>query len=170
MLEQLVKHPFHLRRYRNGPFADERRRYLTHLLEQGRGRRCLEDVNCLLLAIATQVDIYRKRPTTLAELHSLAEAWIDPVRRRSRQPKTLHVAKTEFFLVASNWLRFLGLLDEPTKPPPFADFLNQFLTYLREERGFSGATLTNRRRSLEPFLGWISAHGRVLATIQPSGR
>ena len=38
MFTQLVKNPLTLERYRNGPFAQEREQYLTHLSQRGYGK------------------------------------------------------------------------------------------------------------------------------------
>ena len=39
MFEHFVKRPFHRALYRNGPYAEERRRFLAHLVQEG---RCFE--------------------------------------------------------------------------------------------------------------------------------
>ena len=41
MFDRFVKRPFHLALYRNGPYAEERSRFLTHLVREGRGRSIL---------------------------------------------------------------------------------------------------------------------------------
>jgi hypothetical protein len=33
---------------------------------------------------------------------------------------------------------------------PYEDFLREFLTFLKQERGFADATIANRKRSLKP--------------------
>ena len=45
MFTQLVKNPLTLARYRNGPFAQERGQYLTHLSQQGYGKGRLTGIN-----------------------------------------------------------------------------------------------------------------------------
>jgi len=35
--------------------------------------------------------------------------------------------------------------------------LQEFLTFLKQEREFADATIVNRERSLKPFLGWLVA-------------
>jgi len=43
---------------------------------------------------------------------------------------------------------------EPGESSPYNHHLQQFLTFLKQERGFAEATILNRQRSLKPFLGY----------------
>ena len=43
MFEQFIKRPFHLARYRNGSYAEERRRFLAYLVQEGRCWERLQD-------------------------------------------------------------------------------------------------------------------------------
>jgi site-specific recombinase XerD len=38
---------------------------------------------------------------------------------------------------------------------PHNHHLQQFLNFLKQERGFADATIVNRQRSLKPFLAWL---------------
>ena len=44
MFDRLFEHPFVLARQRNGPLAEERRRYLAHCAEQQMSRRTLRSI------------------------------------------------------------------------------------------------------------------------------
>jgi hypothetical protein len=55
MFEQFVNRPFHLARYRNGAYAEERSRFLSHLVREGRSPSRLPVINFLLLASARAV-------------------------------------------------------------------------------------------------------------------
>jgi hypothetical protein len=50
---------------------------------------------------------------------------------------------------------------------PFNHHLHPFLTFLKHERGFADATIVNRKRSLNPFLGWLVAQDVPLSTVSP---
>ena len=50
---------------------------------------------------------------------------------------------------------------------PYNHHLHQFLTFLKDERGFADATIVNRERSLKPFLGWLVAEDVPLSTVSP---
>lgn len=45
MFEQFVKRPFQLALYRNGPYAEERSRFLAHLVQEGRSWHRLKIIN-----------------------------------------------------------------------------------------------------------------------------
>jgi len=53
------------------------------------------------------------------------------------------------------------------EPLPYNHHLHQFLTFLKHERGFADATIVNRERSLNPFLGWLVAQDVPLSTVSP---
>jgi len=50
---------------------------------------------------------------------------------------------------------------------PYNHHLQEFLTFLKKERGFADATIVNRERSLKPFLAWLVAQDVPLATMSP---
>jgi site-specific recombinase XerD len=54
---------------------------------------------------------------------------------------------------------------EQSDPSPYNHHLQQFLTFLKQERGFAEATMVNRKRSLKPFLAWLLAQGVPLSGV-----
>jgi len=58
------------------------------------------------------------------------------------------------------------MLAEQSEPSPY-NHLQQFLTFLKQERGFADATIVNRKRSLKPFLAWLVAQGVPLSGVSP---
>ncbi|MGA7795315.1 MAG: site-specific integrase [Candidatus Acidiferrales bacterium] len=56
---------------------------------------------------------------------------------------------------------------EQNEPSPYNHQLQQFLTSLKQERGFADATIVNRKRSLKPFLAWLVGRGVPLSTVSP---
>lgn len=50
---------------------------------------------------------------------------------------------------------------------PSNHHLQQFLTFLKQERGFADATIVNRVRSLKPFFGWLVAEDVRLSAVSP---
>jgi site-specific recombinase XerD len=50
---------------------------------------------------------------------------------------------------------------------PYNHRLQQFLTCLKQERGFADATIVNRKRSLTPFLAWLIAQDVPPSTVSP---
>ena len=56
---------------------------------------------------------------------------------------------------------------EQGEPSPHNHHLQQFLAFLKQERGFANATIVNRERSLKPFLDWLVAEDVPLSTVSP---
>ena len=67
MFERFVKRPFHLTRYSNGPYAEERSQFLTHLVQEGQGWGRLRVINCLLLEVSQHVDLNGQRSYTTCD-------------------------------------------------------------------------------------------------------
>ena len=74
------------------------------------------------------------------------------------------------------WVDFLSRGDPPcpnqcsleqSESLPYNHHLQQFLTFLKQERGFADATIVNRERSLKPFLAWLVAQDVPLSTVSP---
>jgi site-specific recombinase XerD len=165
MFSQFVKNNSALERYRNGLFAQERHEYLTHLLQRGYGKARLIGINTQLLAIARYLQISTHRRVTKVEVSKAADIWMKERRQRSSRLLTAAMARIDFIAIASNWLRFLGWLDEPRPALPFADQVEEYLLHLREDGGLADATIRFRRVGLEPFFRWLAARGRVIATV-----
>ena len=53
------------------------------------------------------------------------------------------------------------------EPSPHNHHLQQFLTFLKQERGFADATIVNRQRSLKPFLAWLVGQGVPFSAVSP---
>jgi site-specific recombinase XerD len=60
-----------------------------------------------------------------------------------------------------------SMLAEQSETSPYNHHLQEFLTFLKQERGFADATIVNRKRSLEPFLAWLVAQGVPLSSVSP---
>lgn len=54
---------------------------------------------------------------------------------------------------------------EPGESSPYNHHLQQFLTFLKQERGFADPTIVNREHSLRPFLAWLVAQDVPLSTV-----
>jgi integrase/recombinase XerD len=56
---------------------------------------------------------------------------------------------------------------QQSEPSPCNHHLREFLSFLKQERGFADATIVNRERSLKPFLTWLAAQDVPLSTVSP---
>jgi len=159
--------PAHLQqRCNSAPYAQERQTYLLHLQQRGHSSRRLAEFNKILLAAAERIDI-EGHNLDLSKVTVAADAWIKGRTRQGTQARTIRTAKTDFVSITSNWLRFLGRWNEPRRPIPFAEQLEDFLRHLARERGLSGQTVLFRKRSLVQFLDWLYADGGSIAAATP---
>ena len=57
---------------------------------------------------------------------------------------------------------------EQGEPSTHNHHLQQFLAFLKQERGFADATIVSRQRSLRPFLAWLGAQDVPLSSVSPA--
>ena len=60
------------------------------------------------------------------------------------------------------WLRFLGWWREPAVPFLYRDQLDRYVTWMRDERGFTPSTVEQWGRTTRRFLRWCAETGRQL--------
>lgn len=152
MFEQFVKRPFHLALYRNGPYAEERSRFLARLVQERRCLGRLKGINWLLPEVAKHLDLSGDRHYTCVALTSVAQEWQRIRHSRSERKRQASIAILDFVFVASSWLRFLGRFEEEKKDLPYAQFLGDFSAFLRDERGLAETTIDGHKCSLKLFL------------------
>ena len=167
MFEQLFERPHALARQRNGPAAEERRRYLAHCAEQQMARRTLRLIALYLLIVAKALRL-ADRPDELitrAEIEAEADRWANR-RPRPAQMRSVRLAWLRFTGHASRWLTFLGRLQPPaTAPRPYAEAVAQFGDSMLRERGLSPRTAEPRCRTISEFLSLIVEAGLRLDTL-----
>lgn len=168
MFEQFIKQPKHLALYRGGPYAEERRLFLEHIVQEGRSPSRLKVLNRLLLEVAMLIELSRTESYTICDLQSVAEQWQRDCESRGVSSQWAKIMIQDFVFVASSWLHFLGRLAKPMETLPCAGFLAEFLDHLKEERGFAEATIVNRSASLKPFLRWLEEKGLPLSGVSPA--
>jgi site-specific recombinase XerD len=56
---------------------------------------------------------------------------------------------------------------EQTEQLLYNHHLQEFLTFLKREKGFADATIINRKRSLKPFLAWLVGQCIPLSAVSP---
>jgi len=152
MFEDLFICPKVLARHRAGPSADARERFLAHCAGYGAARGTLLRFANELLVVAERIDVNSGKSFSLADVEAAAESWARHQLRRGRAHGK-RWPRIQFIQVATAWLRFLGCLEEQSiEPKPFADQVDDFIAYLRDERGLSATSLGARRWHVECFL------------------
>jgi integrase/recombinase XerD len=157
-----INTPYH----HEGAFAKERAEYLAHLLESAWARATVMGTACKLVAFAARVSIAAESGVTVAQIESAADDWMKQPPHNFRRDIGPHKARTKFVSDATNWLRFLGRLNEPEcSPAPHADLVAEFTHYLEHERGQSPATIRRRRGDAIGFLIWFDQQHRPFSEV-----
>jgi len=166
MFESLFIYPAVLRRHQTGPGTAERERYLTHCAGLGLARETLLRIARELLVVAERIDVTLGRQVTGREIGVAAGKWMRHQRKRRRAGRG-EWSRQLFIQVAIDWLRFLGLLeDSPSrKPSTHSRQVDDFIAYLRDERGLSPRTIASRRWQVERFLLLLSSDKASIADI-----
>jgi integrase/recombinase XerD len=167
VFEHFVKRPFHLALYRNGPYAEERSRFLARLVQEGRCTGRLKGINWLLLEVVKHLDLNGDRRYTRSALMAIAQLWQRNRHFRSNRKRQARIAILDFVFVASSWLRFLNRFEEEKEELPYAQFLGDFFAFLRDERGLAETTIDGHKRSLKIFLSWLNRVGVQLRDVSP---
>ncbi len=165
MFETLFKYPRVVARHRAGPFAEARERFLKYCVNQGLAGATLLRHARELLVIAERIDITMGEPIGSPAIQAAADCWAREQHLRHRV-QALQWSRKLFVQTATNWLHFLGCLEEP--PPkivPFADRLDDFAAYQRDERGLSPATIRGQGWHVEKFLSWLGEQNRSFDDI-----
>src|SRR5712691_2702351 len=141
VFESLFKYPRVVARHRTGPSAEAREQFLKHCANQGLAGATLLRHARELLVIAERIDITKGETIGSPAIEVAADRWAREQHDRHRV-QALQWSRKLFVQTATNWLHFLGCLDEPQpKSTPFADRLADFAAYQRDERGLSPATI-----------------------------
>ena len=168
MFEQLFERPHALARQRNGPLAEERRRYLAHCAEQQMSPRTLRRHRHLH-------PHRRESPAAGRPTRRTHHAGRDRGRGRPLGQPTTQTASDargptrswlRFTGHATRWLTFLGRLQPPAAAPrPYAEHVAQFTDYMLRERGLSPRTVEYRCRTIHEFLARIDEAGLRLDAL-----
>jgi len=153
MIRDVFKNPTTIARYKNGPYAESREKFLKKARDDGKSPSTIRCIAWALRVVAEAVDL-RDGTITLKEFE-------DALSRRIRRKSKVTSAKSKLSLkvlrgVGKAWLRSAGAL-----PPvairsfPFSIELNIYSSYMRDERGLSVTTIVNRRKHLRWFFSCL---------------
>ena len=164
MFDRIYQRQSVLAKHRDGPWADERARFLQHLAAEGRAPNTLMQIAAILLAMARQFDGRIIGHVAADDIARAVDAWLDSSAAPFGAAYRRVIARTAAIFHTTAWLRYLHRYAEPAAPViPGADLLADLLVTLRDERGFSAATLDNHQRTLRLFLAWLADQHRPLA-------
>jgi integrase/recombinase XerD len=142
----------------DAPFADERDRYLRHCAEHGATPGSLRIKRNELVWIATRLD---------PDAHK--GIGIEVLQRIANERQKLHGAATAARRVVDTgrpWLRFLGWWREPAVVSQYQSQLDRYVTWMRDERGFTLSTVEQWSRTIGRFLRWCEQTNRQLGELR----
>jgi hypothetical protein len=137
VFDRLFKDPHALVRHRNGPLAEDRRRYLIHCAEQPMALRTLLDIAIYTLDAANALRL-AERLRDLIPRDEIEAAANRRANRYAHQPvlRTGSSSWRRFIRYATRWIAFLGRLPPPAAAPQrYADLVTGFADHMRQERG-----------------------------------
>ena len=160
MFETLFKYQGVVARHRSGPFPDLRERFLIHCADQGLAHATLLHVANELLVVAGRMDLTAERLITLAEIEAAADEWFRYQQRRHRA-HCQKWSRERFIQTAVPWLHFLGRLqDSESQQRPNEHIVQDFASFMRNERGLSDVTVRARCWHTNKFLDWLNRQNR----------
>jgi integrase/recombinase XerD len=154
-------------RHTNGPLAEERRTFLSHLQTQGAPRSTLLRYASQLLLIANILLTRGRARLKRTDIICCAERWAQRQRRRGRA-QTRKWSAERFAQVACAWYAFLGWLDIESPPKgSCACKLESWVAFLGSE-GLSERTSYSYRWWTSRFLQWLKEEDLRLRQLTPA--
>jgi site-specific recombinase XerD len=168
MFEKLFRSADGLARHRDGPFAEDRRRFLERCSQEGFSPGYLSGAAHMLLGIASELDASPGRSMTLSQIRSAANRWCRLNYRHEGPHGHQHHQRERFIKLAVNWFRFLGRFSEtPEAPDPFSEFLQDYMVWMEEECGLAMSTIDARLKTAREFLKWYdTTSGRPFSAVR----
>lgn len=152
MFDQLFKRRAAMRRHLNSPLLQERLEYLRYCAGRGYKIHTLRQLAQDLLRIQNLLGL----PTSSNAIDPAAvEATVKRcVPRRKPHSDCKNWRQKEIFSHAIQWLRFLKRLPQ-VSAPVYQPMRQEFVDYLRVQKGLSAETLRTRCGRVEDFLQWF---------------
>jgi site-specific recombinase XerD len=149
-------------RGREGPFAEERARYLAFCEKRGDAAATLWFKAGGLLYVARQLSLCSDLPKAIAQLQAPGDGSVDlaGINPRWSSARFIHVTKP--------WMQFLGWWHEPVVVIPFPEELEAYCHWMQAERGMTDMTVKRQRVYVSQFLQWYGPTRRPLSALKAS--
>jgi site-specific recombinase XerD len=161
MHDELFEQPAVVARYRAGPYAESRERFLCQARADGYSPATLARMAWALLVVAEAVHREGGRITS-KRLRSVLRR----IRFKSTaRPPSANTVKL-LLQPGEEWLRGLGaLIPEAERPLKFAGELRAFTEYMRVEQGLSPTTIAGRDEQMRWFCASLPSQVRSLDAV-----
>ena len=144
----------------DAPFAAERTRYLRHCAEQGAKPSTLKIKHDELLWIAQQLGSGANLGVGMPELLPIAQARTHLHGAATAARRVINIGRP--------WLRFLGWWRESATRLSYQRELDQYVAWMRDERGFTTSTVEQWSRTITRFLRWCEQENLQLINLGPA--
>lgn len=152
-------------RHQSAPLFEERDRYLNHLFNRGTSPRRVRTIASTLLNVIRFLNLRSASRVTASAIGNAQIRWMESLSTRLGQPVNEETID-EFRRLASNWLRYCGLLiEEPEPPDPYGDVIPNFLMHIRNVRGMTEGSVKKARFQLTWFLRWAKERRQSFSDI-----
>jgi len=159
MFHMLYSAPATRRRHSDAPFAEERQRYLRHCADLGATQGTLRQKSNELLWLSRHLGSPGPDGVSLEQLQEIARGRQSLCRGRTAGQRLIDIGRP--------WLRFLGWWHVPVVKIRFQNQLDQYVAWMRDERGLSPLTVERWRAHAGTFLQWCDQTDRQLPTLRP---
>jgi site-specific recombinase XerD len=154
MFESLFTRQHVLARHCDSPCAEFRARYLVHCADIGYPRATLQKIAWVLQVFSQSMDLCIPGRVTHQEIEFAVDHRASLNRSKRNEPSKS--SRRLFIHVATNWLRFLGCLEEPQQlQKPFAHYIDDFAQFMCDQRGLSPVTIKNYYEEIANFLAEV---------------
>lgn len=149
-----------IRRHHEGPFAKERETYLRYCADSGATAASLQVKSNELMWIA--------RVLAPNAAHGVDMRQLQEIVRLRQLVHTGATTARRVIDVGRPWFRFLGWWREPIVVLSFQGQLDCYVSWMRNERGFSPSTIGQWQCRVKLFLQWCEDTGHPLCELQSS--
>jgi len=159
MFKFLFLSPYAASRHANGPLAQERRAFLSHLASQGLARKTLLGYAGELLVVAGVLARRLPRQIEPSDLDHCARQWA-----KRQQVDDSKWSVRHFVTVARSWCAFMGWLKKPEPKPFSVPLAGTWAKFLRSD-GLSERTIYGYCGWVTQFLQWLEGKGVSLSRV-----
>lgn len=154
MFETLFTRPKAIAAHNSAPHVESRKRFILHCQEQGYPTGSIRKIAWMLMVFSKSIDLSLEQPLTHEEIAFAVDHRVRLIRN-GRKHDSLS-SRRLFIHIATAWLEFLGMLKEhQPESRPFTHYVDHYVDFMRDQRGLSPVTISNRSSELTIFLSMI---------------
>ena len=155
MFEKLYQCVNTINRHITAPMVEERIQFLKYLEKQQMTHNTLRNVAHYLLIICDYLNLFERKSEIVrfSEIEQAATRWAErPTKPRKRRVQNSLLARKLFIRHTTQWLRFLGRLEEDVSPVICNSLIAPFSQFMKKEKGLSDRTIELYCLIAEDFL------------------